>query len=137
MAHQDYSEICPIFNEGVEKEIYIPVQLSMTATTHPFATWVPGREIELVEAALVPNLSDGLSTQCSCTIQIYKNASTAVGSIPAATSRWSTTLGTVWLSGSIAASVFTSTDVITAYFLTAGGAAKPNGNYLVIRYKDK
>lgn len=136
MPHQDYSEICPIFNEGVEKELAVPIQLSCTTTTYPAFIMSFGREVVVQEAFIQANNSTGLTTALSMTSRLYKNLSTAIASISGATAAFSDTLGTILFSASMTSTAFTSTDTISLYFLEGAGACKPSGNALIIRYRD-
>ena len=149
MAHQDYSEICPIFNEGVEKEMVIPLNLSASISTVPCFIWSPGREVTVMEAFANVYLSTGKSVSASFSIQFFKNSSLSLtspfgsignGRIEMSNSPFTlpSALGYCQTSGSITSTNFTSTDYLIGAWITE----PPGGNgvmnpHLVIRYRDK
>jgi hypothetical protein len=149
MAHQDYSQICPIFKEGVEKELVIPLNLSASITTVPCFVWNPGREVTVMEGYANVYLSTGKSVSASFSIQLFKNQSLSLtspfGSIDNGRIEMSnapfplpSALGYCQTSGSITSTNFTSTDFLIGAFTVE----PPGGNgvmnpHLIIRYREK
>jgi hypothetical protein len=149
MGHQDFSQICPIFKEGVEKELVIPLDLSASISTVPCFLWKPGREVTVFEAYANVYLSTGKSVSASFSIQFFKNTSLSLtvpfGSIgngriemSNATFGVASNLGYCQTEGSITSTNFTSTD----YLIGAWIVEPPGGNgvmnpHLIIRYRDK
>jgi hypothetical protein len=143
MAHQDFSEICPIFAEGVEKEMTAMIGLSITASTS-CPVWVMswGREVEILEIVAQDYVSTALgSSSISCSVGIYadQSLSTIFGSIVLGSADIGTKLFAE-VSADLTTSLgFTSTDCIAfciehaAVFMPAGARLTP----IVIRYKDK
>lgn len=132
MAHQDYSEICPIFTEGVERELAIDVPLDTASVSLAFGQIPMGREADTVEAyGWWEGQSGSTTISGSCVIGLFKNTlSTQFASI---------SLGTVStptpVAASIVATTFTSTDVVCAAMTT-----KNTGGFrchTILRYKDK
>jgi len=139
MAHQDFSEICPIFNEGVEKEMTIPIKT--TASLSVAQGYIPmGREVEFLQAYAIFT-TGSLSTTAACIMGIYKNTlSTQLGSINCTQSAFIAATDDVMpqtIVGEITTSVpFTSTDVLCIAMTTksTGVVYKPS---VVLRYRDK
>lgn len=142
MAHKDYGEICPIFNEGVEKEMIIPLHGSITITDcMQFAVpW--GREGTITEIYYNSYQSAGCSTSVSCTIGLYfdESMSTQFGSVDNGTAAvMSCSAGMVPVAASLTTSLnFTSTDYLGIAFITAVSSMRyPTFQNMVVRYKDK
>ena len=133
----DFSDQCPIFKSGVRGEFVAPVQLSMTATTYPIMTWTPSRPVIIEQVLLHSNASDGLSVAISLTLRLYTTASTCIGSISNVQAALAGEEGTYINSASMTSTSLGSTDTLTAYFLEAAGACKSNGNFLVVRYRER
>ena len=146
MAHQDYSEICPIFNEGVEKELTISgIPLSATLSI-PIVKIPVGREITVFEVLGHAYTSDTcyLGTT-SCTIGIYKvggatsgSLSNRIASIAFGSADRSVTCGIQ--TGSVTSTAFTSTDLIGIAmntFADSGANVLKRDVSLIIRYREK
>lgn len=134
MAHQDYSEICPIFNEGVEKELQIGPIAGSTSVGFDIL-WPPvGREIETVEAYCVP-LTGSVSAEAIFNIMKFTAAggSTELASVSMSVT---TTTTVKWQgSGGMSLTAFTSTDRLGVRIgAKSAGAEKYN---IIVRYKDK
>jgi hypothetical protein len=153
MAHQDYSQICPIFKEGVEKEIGpYPIQASSSLSTQsPTFRINFGREVTLQDILVGSYLSTTcFSTSVSFSAQIFKmgnnvsgSCSNCIGSIAFGSALMSLTGDCCHVSASLATGAatlsFTSTDwlgiAITGVAeIAAATAYTPK---LLIRYKDK
>ena len=152
MAHQDYSEICPIFNEGVEKEMgpfKLPISSSLS-TQSPSFRFPFGREVEITEILVGSYLSTTcFSTSVSFSAQFYKMAnntsgscSNCIGSIAFGSAVLSHTCG-YGVSASLVAAgaaslAFTSTDWL-GVCITGVGEVLPSTSYtpqMIVRYKD-
>ena len=134
MAHQDYSEICPIFNEGVENELQIgPIAGSISVGMD--IIWPPvGREIEVLEAYVQP-LTASLSAEAIFNVMKFTAAG---GSTEIASVSVSTTISTTlkWQgSGGISLTSFTSTDRVGVR-IGAKNASTETYN-VIVRYRDK
>jgi len=139
MAHQDYSEICPIFNEGVEKELTIPMKLTASISVC-FGNIPMGREVEFIEAYAV-FATGSLSTSASAIIGIFKGTlSTQFGSINCTQSSYiaaTVDCQAQTITGEITTSVaFTSTDIICIALTEKATGAAYNID-CVLRYRDK
>jgi len=139
MAHQDYSEICPIFAEGVEKELTIPIKL--TATISVCFGYIPmGREVEFVNAYAVI-ATGSLSTTASAIVGIFQGTlSTQFGSINCTQSAYIAATADCQpqtITGEITTSVaFTSTDIICVALTEKSSGAAYQAD-VILRYRDK
>jgi hypothetical protein len=142
MAHQDYSQQCPIFKEGVEKEMIAAIKTSATTSTSGPVWGIPwGREVQIVEIFAMPYCSTGgLTTSLSCSIGIYdQSLSNKIGSIAMATARGSSQTIAVVTASLTTSLNFTSTDWITFAMDVASGINPVEVGHVpvVIRYRDK
>lgn len=133
MAHQDFSNICPIFNEGVEKELMIDIPLDTASISLAFGQIPFGRECVVQEAYAWWEGQTGSTTiSGSCVIGLFKNTlSTEIASI---------SLGTVSTPTPVAASVLTSTAFTSTDVVCAALTTKNTGGFRIhtlIRYRDK
>ncbi len=141
MSHLDFGTICPIFNEGVEKELPIQIKTSGCISIDQAAIKF-GREVVVIEAYARYTgsvSSDTGSSSVSCTIGIFKGTlSTTIGSIAITSANaGSCTDECVAFSvdGSVTSTAFTSTDVLCiAMTSKTVNAYKCN---VYIRYREK
>lgn len=140
MAHQDFSQICPIFKEGVEKEITIPIRATATVST-TFGNLPMGREVEFIECMAV-YATGSLSTTAGCVIGLFKNTlSTQFGSINITQSSFGVGATTDCIPNTVVGSctssvAFTSTDLLCIALTTKGAGAAYKIDVLC-RYRDK
>jgi hypothetical protein len=86
MAHQDYSEICPIFNEGVEREInFQNLPLSVSLDIGGVAVHKFNRPVIVEEIGAMVQMSSGASASLSCYINILKTSVSQYQSVSAMT----------------------------------------------------
>jgi hypothetical protein len=79
MAHQDYSQICPIFKEGVEHEVVFPkIAISVSNDVGGNAAFIFGREAEVIEVGAFVNMSSGASVCLSCVLGWWKDTSSSL-----------------------------------------------------------
>jgi len=133
----DFSKQCPIFKTGVKGEYIAPFQLSCTNTATAAMSWTPQREVIVEQILLHSNASDGLSVAISTTIRFFTTASTCIGSISNVAAALAGEEGTYINSASLISTSLGSTDTLTAWIIEAAGACKPNGNFLVVRYRER
>ena len=148
MAHQDYSEICPIFNEGVEKELVIPYNTSCSVCTFPVFGFRFGREVVVQEifANFKTSTTAFACVSTSCTIDIFsdQSMSTLIGSLCLGSADMcvSTAVpltGYCMQAGSLTSTAFSSTDMLTLCNRTLAESGELAGTRVnvIIRYRDK
>jgi len=154
MGHQDFSQICPIFKEGVEHELEIPYTMgSCTVCTMPTFMHQFGREVVVHEifGKIYHSTTCFACVSTSGSIGIYKrtgNASTAcdmtlatlIGALGFGSVDCSLT-GDCKISASLASTSFGSLDTLLLTNLTFMELGRTNtaGSWpkIVIRYRDK
>jgi hypothetical protein len=135
MAHQDFSQICPIFKEGVERElVFGPWKASASADLILAVLPPMGREIQTNEAYLM-NLTATCSS--SLVVNVFKLTAASASTEIASVSNSTTTSAGVHFRGTgvISVTSFTSTDMIM--LKTNGVHTDAEPYQIVIRYKDK
>lgn len=150
MAHQDFSQICPIFKEGVEKELVIPYNTSCSVCTFPVFGYKFGREVVVHEifANMFTSTSAFSCVSASCTIDIFKDQSMSVligslclGSADMCTSNAVPLTGYCMKAGSLTSTAFGSNDMLVLCNRTlaeVGQGSASNGKVtVIIRYRDK
>ena len=143
MAHQDYSEICPIFNEGTEKELLIKKIPTSSTISVCFGNIPFGREVVLIEAFAMTGVRStaSLSTTATCNIGIFKNTlSVQLGSIHISQSTFAVStvdLIPSTITGEVTSSVaFTSTDLLCLAMTEKSTSVNTYYADVIIRYRD-
>ena len=138
MARKDYSEICPIFAEGNEKELVIPIRTSGSISVDQ-AAYTFGREVTIMEAHAHLITGSLATTSSSCTIGLYKGTlSTIFGSIicsSGSTGNHTADIIPIMLTGSVTSTSFTSTDILCIAIDSVATDTYPPCN-IYIRYRD-
>lgn len=148
MAHQDFSQICPIFKEGVEKELVIPYNTSCSVCTFPVFGYQFGREVVVQEifARFKTSTTAFACVSTSCTIDIFSDQSMSaligsicLGSADMCTSTAFPLSGYCCQAGSLVSTAFGSTDMLTMTNRTLAEAGEGAGIkvQVIIRYRDK
>jgi hypothetical protein len=126
-----FSELCPIFNTGVEKEMQIRIP---TTTASVSIMWHPlpfGRRVKVIEAYGTWEFTSSTTVSNSCDIGIWKGSMcTQIASLSMGTESIP-----VMTAASVTSTDFGSTDIICANVVTKGTTEIPID--VIVRYKEQ